>query len=466
MNFNKRRISLTAAFLLALILRCIILVEHRWDPHRPSEPFFFSEAARNFLNGKGLSWNGAYRDKVYATLKESGRFMELDEIPLPQEERLEPWRGRAPGYVGIVIFVFWLMGTLKFFYVRLLAVFLDSAAIFFMNSIGARVSGDWRAGQVSAWVYALWIPNAIVSHLPNHDGVMAFFVLASLWTAWRAVETDRPWAYIMAAMAAATGMYIRQEPFLFPFLWGFGLFLLKGPRPALLRGGAMMMIILLAMAPWSYRNKKLDGRWYFLMPEIWMSIYLSVWEYDYARRFSLPPTEDVIKEALTPRGIALRTPESEAVFKTRCLDVIRKAPIWFLINVMGRQVMRYTLYPITNWTFLAREPWLAEYRARGGTIVGYLIHYPVNFIARFFGKASESLFFVLALVGIWIKKHEWRRYYFLWIIPLYYIAGYSAIHAGPSYILPGKTPLLILSSVALVAFWDRWRSKRTLLNHA
>lgn len=281
---------------------------------------------------------------------------------------------------------------------------------------------------------------------------MSFFVLLALFLFLKALDTQRLSDYAAASVAVIAGMYIRQEPILFPFLWTAGLVLIKGAGRALRPGLLMIGLLFASMLPWMCRNYKMDHRWYFLMPEAWMTIYTGIWTFDDARRFNLDNPEDFL---VANPHVTRRSPQSEALYRSKALPVILEEPLWFMKNVFIRQLLRNTIYSKTNWTFLAEEPWLVEYKAKGGTTLGYLKDHPAQFFCRFFGKGSESLFFILALGGIWLARRNWRKVYFLWSIPLCYIGAYSIMHGGPSYVLPGKAPLLILSSFCLVACWDR-----------
>lgn len=444
--------SVFIAMAVGLVLRASILYIYRNEPHRPNEPFVFSEAAFNFMRGKGFSWDIGFKDKIHEAHQAQRRFIEIDEVPRPKEENLVPWRARAPGYPLYLALVFLLTGSLKAMYGHWLAVLLDGLAAWFIYKIGRHFFEN-RVAIVAAWVYALWVPNAIQAHLPNHDSLMSFLILMSLLLFLRAMRVNSWWRYGAAGVATSVAMYFRQEPLLFPILWTFGLVLLLGLRPGLLRGAFLAAIVFASTIPWSWRNYRVENRWYFMMPEAWTAMYIGIWQYDYDHHFGLQEPMQTLSEA----GMldSWRSTVSERFFKNKCLSIIRNNPMWFLNNVILRQLARYTIYPISNWTFFAREPWLKTYLAKGGTVLGYLVHYPVNFFSRFFGKLSESLFFVLALLGIWLTRANWKKIYFLWSIPLFYIVGYLPLHAGPSYLLPGKSPLLILSAVTLVWCWDQ-----------
>ncbi|MBI4062704.1 MAG: glycosyltransferase family 39 protein [Elusimicrobia bacterium] len=383
--------------------------------------------------------------------------IETNEVKVDREELIF-WRGRFPGY-SIFLAVTQFFGAQRILPARIIQIVVDSLACLFIYGIGLLIF-DHRVGLWSAWMYAFWLPNALVACMPNQDSFMSVFILSSLYFFILAMQKDSWRLVLLTAFILIIGTHMREEPFMFPVVWGFGLIFWKGFKKALAYSSVLMVLMLLGMAPYIIRNYRLEGRLAMLTPHIWDGIYSSIVLEDTQGRWGYKPVEQAMLEE---KGVvyAGATVERMNFCKEKALRVIREDPWWYVRNILLPQISLFTIFPYSIISHYSGEPWLVDYLKSGGTSWGYLIYYPWQFFGRLLGKVSEGLVFLLAVLGIWLARSRWTATYVLWITPLYYMAGYLPIKVLPSYLIPPKALLLVLAAYAVITIskaFGNWRA--------
>lgn len=455
--------SLWLAILCAFIFRGVLMCKTYYTQLRASEPQIFSDSARHLLKGQGLVYDLNLRDKIYELTYKEKRMVDIDEVPIPEgPERLAPWSSHPPGYILFLAATFKVFNTEKVLASRIIQIILDSIVCFFIFGIASRLF-EKRTALVAAWIFALWPSNALIAGRVGYYGIMTFFLMGALYFLIRAMEKDSWKFYLVSALFLTGGVMVRQDISLTPLVWAFGLLLIKGwkravPAAAIL-GGVMFV---LGMFPWAIRNHHLNGKWYFMNQEKWEHIYDAAYFMDPGGRWNLPEVNTALKMA--GQDLVLGTHERDAFFKEKVLNIWRTDFWAFFRYVVLRQLARFTIYPESILSGYGGEPWLVDYLKDGGTVLGYLIHHPWQFFARFCGKVLEAGAFILAALGLWIYRRRWKEFIFLYGVTLYFFAAYAVLLALPLYMVPPKTPLLIFTAAALVYLSDKFKERKHARN--
>ena len=182
----------------------------------------------------------------------------------------------SPGAPLLYAASFFLTGGAREGTARIVEALMGTAAILVVFALGARLAaGGWRAGGASA------APDT-VSPLARWTGLLAAFavavyppfihstgelmseppailtlpaaVLAFLW----AGERERWWAWLVPGfLFGLTAMFRPEYLFvaaLFVVLAAIRVWIGRGPRPALVAAGALLVALLVAIVPWTIRN--------------------------------------------------------------------------------------------------------------------------------------------------------------------------------------------------------------------
>jgi hypothetical protein len=200
----------------AILVRLFVFVHARSLEYGSSAAFKLGDTARNILEGRGIMWDPLY----LKMLNEESRsrdainppFELFEEVipPSPSPERLEPFRGRPPGYSFILAATWKIFGKKLFVYSQAFFVFLDLCACIGIWWLAGRIFGE-RAGFVSGMCYALMFPNAVMSIFPGHDAIGTFplvFGAFFYWLGFRNEGSNYELLYLAVAVSLSSTLIV------------------------------------------------------------------------------------------------------------------------------------------------------------------------------------------------------------------------------------------------------------------
>jgi 4-amino-4-deoxy-L-arabinose transferase-like glycosyltransferase len=230
--------------------------------------------------------------------------------------------------------------------VSLNALFSAMTAIMILR-LGKRDLGDW-VGILAAWIWALWLYEAIVSIRLWESGLTTLLLMLALW--WLpSLTSARPWRWclfgLLAGIAAQTNTtMLAMFPCFYAWLW-----LHSGKQSRVSRRWLYVSagIFVLTLVPWTIRNYRAFGK---LMPlrdnfglELWIGNRPGADEaHQYPSAFPLiDPTE--YNQLGELRFMELK--------QSQAFEFIGQHPAEFL-QLSGRRIVRFWSEPKNSWWFV------------------------------------------------------------------------------------------------------------------
>jgi 4-amino-4-deoxy-L-arabinose transferase-like glycosyltransferase len=169
----------------------------------------------------------------------------------------------SPGAPLLYAASFYVTGGPREGTARIVEALMGVAAIFVVFALGERLGGRGTArgrwtGLLAAFAVAVYPPfihstGELMSEPPAILTLPAA-VLAFLW----AGEQERPWAWLVPGfLFGLTAMFRPEYLFVaavFVVLAAIRIWVGRGPRPALVGAGALLIALLVAIVPWTIRN--------------------------------------------------------------------------------------------------------------------------------------------------------------------------------------------------------------------
>jgi hypothetical protein len=213
--------------------------------------------------------------------------------------------------------------------------------------LGKRDFGDW-VGILAAWIWALWLYEAIVSIRLWESGLTALLLVLALWWLPGLADSERPlrWCLfgLLGGIAAQTNTtMLAMFPCFYAWLW------LRSEKQSRVTNRWLYIsaaIFILTLVPWTIRNYRAFGR---LMPlrdnfglELWIGNRAGADEaHQYPSAFPLiDPTE--YNQLGELRFMELK--------QGQAFKFIREHPSEFL-RLSGRRVVRFWTEPKNSWWF-------------------------------------------------------------------------------------------------------------------
>ncbi len=166
-----------------------------------------------------------------------------------------------PGWIALIAFVQMLGGGLLA--TKLLGAFLGGIATVFIAGI---THSFWnrRAALIAAWLYALWPGGIAISSVVGTDIPAATALVAALWCLIRFTPTTPLRATLVFGIVMGLAAYLRAVTLPLSALAVVPLLGLGVPlRHAILRTALAVVVVLVVLSPWAWRNHRMEGHWTF-----------------------------------------------------------------------------------------------------------------------------------------------------------------------------------------------------------
>jgi hypothetical protein len=243
--------------------------------------------------------------------------------------------------------------------VGLNALFSALTAVVILR-LGKRDFGE-MTGILAAWVWGLWLYEAVVSIRLWESGLTALFLVIALWWLPRVAESVRLWHWclfgLLAGIAAQTNStMLAMFPCFYGWLW---IRTPRGSRSFNRRLFLSICIFVLTLVPWTIRNYAAFGR---VLPlrdnfglELWIGNRAAA---DEAHQY--PSAFPLIDPSEYNRLGELRFMETK---RQEALEFIHQHPTEFL-RLSARRFVRFWTEPKGSWWFvISLLAWIGLARA-------------------------------------------------------------------------------------------------------
>jgi len=445
------RKKLVLTFLLALCVRLTLLglLHHT---------YFFSgitveegDIAHHISTGEGFVINKELANFIAHKQNQTQRLWDYEDFERPEEEKLVPYWHSLPGYAGLLAVTYRIFGHERYIYLQILQAIADSFLVFFIFSIAAWLFNP-GVGFFSALLFAFWIPEARLSIAALHDAPMTLVLVLAAFFWIKYLTTNSKWFALAPAAILGLGSFIRSDYIFLPIFFGIALYLYKRDfKKSFLLAISSLMLIFVILSPWGIRNYRVFAKFQMTRTALWQSVWEGFGEFN-------NPFGAVLDDQVTFQQIKRKFPDMEydslqyqGVLKEKVIKALKSDPVWYIGMLPKRLGNMLLLRNVNDWGFPV-NPKLSFRRVRLPFLV-YLKFmakkHPSKLIHRIVPRVLELLLLLLALLGVWVYRREWRKIMLVFCIPVYAILSHLPIYWEPRYILPAQFPYLILCAAFL-----------------
>lgn len=345
---------------------------------------------------------------------------------------IQPSRDRPPAYPFFLTLIYAVIGRNLY-----VVVFLQSLLAVLTAYLSARLAEhvfDERAGWLVALLVATYPALIYYDTRTLREGPTAFFVVLTVYLAWRAAAGSRRALFFCGVCIAVSSMnrpetLVLIVPACLISLWG-------RPRQEILKLICLVLIPIFACwVPWSIRNKVTFGSW----SPVRAGLVSTIW---FGSRWAASGGDDQTPEARAAIRSEFRTKikgASDAEFETRFKDDLSQdvlgRPLWF-IQMVGKKAVMFWKDANGVKKTLPRIHWTL----------------PIALNTYYYSLL------LLALLACVVFRHRLPVRHLLITIVIY--AGtYAILHVRNRYRVPLLPIVFILSSGGLVYLFDRFRDR-------
>jgi len=449
--------ALGGALVLAITVRLLLLSFLHHNYFLTGITVAEGEMAYHLARGRGFVINPSHMNKVAEQQNRIERLVDIMDVPSPEKEVLEPYHHALPGYALLLSFFYRVTGKARYLELQIFQAILDSIGVFLVYILTRRTLGSTSIGIISAYLYALWIPQARLSIAPLHDAPMAFLLLLSTLIFFEGEKKNSKGLMALSAVLLGLSAYIRSDYIFLPAFFAVAAFIkrARGEKRALMliNGFWMVCLVFLILLPWGLRNYVTFHRFTILRPVLWQSIWEGFGEF--SNPFGAVLDDKVAFEMVQKEHpkISYFDPEYQEILRNKSLKAIKEHPEWFIM-MLPRRFLRM-LFAVNDWGFLP-ESNFSSFKAKGGGFLDYLSTTDsLQIFLRVVRRIVENGLVFMALAGLILLRKRWRYLTILLSVPACGFLMHLPIYWEPRYLLPGNFPFLILAGVAIEAIYQR-----------
>lgn len=443
----KKKLILLVIFIIALVIRLGILnITHHTN--------FYGgmlanegDIAHNIATGKGNVINEQFASSVGMRQTKLNKIIDYEDVQRPKYEELTPDYHNLPGYSFLLAVTYRIFGHERYIYLELIQAFMDSLLIFVMFFIANQLFGK-TIGLLSAFLFAIWIPEARLSVAGIHDAPTLFFVMPSTYFFVKYIKNNKLGWLIICFIFLGVGGYVKSDFILLPVFFGIATYLyFRNFKKAFLVSLSGLLIIFIILVPWGIRNYREFGKFEFTRTVVWQGVWAGFGEFK-------NPFGAFLNDKITYKqvqkeypGVEYRSPEYQEILKRKAIQAIKSNPTWCISSLPRRFVNMLLLRNFNDWGFPIDSQ--LSFRNQNISLFKYIFKYPNQFLFRAIPRVFEPLFFLLCLCGIWLSRKMWKDAILILCVPIYAILSHVPLHWEPRYTLQAQFPYLIFCSIFL-----------------
>ena len=359
-----------------------------------SRPYL--EVAQNVIDGRGAVLN-----------------VDVGRIGDVSKWEYHPFIDRPLGYVFLVLLpgVF----TSSPVGVQVLHSILSALSAVILFFVGREIFGE-RTAFWGALLYAIWPLSARFEIAILPDGVMPFFILATLWLVLRGIKSGTVW-FGLAGLVCGVGMTMRPDIMLLPLVLAAGLFFCMK-----VRSGSVVLLagVVLVVGLHTVRNYDVTGE----IAPLGLGNGVSMWE-------GISQFGDTLGTVYGDEKMAEREGYRDWAYPNgverdrkrfgEAVKIISENPAWYAGVMMKR--IPVLLTPSMNITPYPMVPVREFMRSPENTALAYFLLNPLPVAVRLLVVLLQYLSLVLAVYALWVHLGNGL----LWL-PAAVIAYYVIIH--------------------------------------
>ena len=393
-------------------------------------------ATRDVKQARPEGFYPAFHDSMSAVWEAEGRLYGVVEWGKPNSFF-------EPVYPLFSAAMYILFGD-NFFFWRLVNILLSSALVYFVYDLGKRAFRDERIGTWAA-LYACFYPHYLFyGRILMAETLLILMLALIVWAYFRLLDQPRfGWALLLGS---AFGIFVLTRSFLiayFPVALILIVIFTKDRRRFAL-GGVAALGLMLTLAPWVYRNYRVQGQFLLLSTRsgynLWMRNNPYFIEDEYAAmgvKFS-PEYLDKLHYREYILGYPAFRPEQGELERNE------------ILSLEGMKFLR------ANPGFFFKLCWIRFQWTIGWRGIGLG---PLQNMISLISYGPILLGFVASLIWGWGRLSAVLP---LWSLVGYFVLFYSLMHEGLRYRLPADSLMMLLAVFTAVTIYDRYLKRGNL----
>ncbi len=355
------------------------------------------ELARNILNGRGLVVNQQHISTILQTWRSTSTLVDLEDIPPPSSEYLEPEYFNEPGY-GLLLAGLWKIFGQRWISIRLLQILIDTGMIFLMFTMGMCV---WNrtTGLFAAGLYAVLIPQIELAVRPHRDAWVTFaFIVSTFFLLQLTLSRQKRKEVLIAvgiAFVVALTAWLRSTILVYVVVLALTMFFLKSFRRATMLSAIVITVFVALLSPLLVRNCTAFGKFMVTRGAVWHSFWAGVGQF--RNPYGMKESDEFIVKYFQQRYPSAHygTPEYEDVLKDKALKLLSEHPWWYASTVFRRAAVIIS-------PKIGRETFFED--SSRPTNTGIL---NVG-LSRWILLLIDGLMVATLLTGFWLCRKKWR----------------------------------------------------------
>ncbi|MBN2055091.1 glycosyltransferase family 39 protein, partial [bacterium] len=321
--------------------------------------------------------------------------------------------------------------------VKVVQAVLGAVTVVCIAGIAAQVAG--LLAGLAAGLLAAWYPTFIFYDcLIMKEGPGLFFTTAAFFVLVRLPGSNRIRRFLAAGMLFGLAVMTRGNLMLFiPFLLAWIACTASGGATARIRAAlAVALGCALILAPVTIRNRVVGGEWVLLTAQGGANLFIGNNPYSdgaaarppYLRMSPEFEEDDFRHHAEQALGRSLTAKEINAYWKRQALAFITSQPREALALTFRKARLFFNYYEIPD---------------------NYNLYFYRRYSALLYNPIGYGVVLVLALTGMVVLVHQWRRLSLLYLIVPVYAGSVIMFHVYARYRL-SIVPFLIVFAAALL----------------
>ena len=367
-----------------------------------------------FLNGYGMAAGYGYQEyfdeseSFMVDLMEQINQGQLDRLtpevalPLPENRHYSNFR-HPPGTSLLVYFFHRTFGGPADKYVLALSIFLDSLAAVLLMQVVGKLLGQ-KMALITGLLYIFCLPVLFhTAYAKSSIGMMMFFMVAIVAVVIKAVQSRGAfsiWGFVIGGLLLGICSYFRSDYIVLPFFILPGI-ILSGKKWSFAFGrvAIMILMVLVVLSPWAYRNYQCSQRLIFTSAIGPAAFYAGLGTSQ--NPWGLTTSDDELhKEAQANGHTHAWSLSANDYFLERYKACVRQHPLGWLKVILHKLPFAVATPYYWGFNWPDRKQTFMHFAEDNKSRFQVLCENPIGIFAKFWDRVFSAVFVFLCLVGV------------------------------------------------------------------
>lgn len=450
-NFWRKNIILGAIILAAVLMRLFFALQIAQEPANPGLIVTNGEAARNFTLGRGLVLEGGALRMAFEEGEKAGRLIDPQDLPIKESAaaHYQPFYHDELGYPLFLGILWSIAGESRYILAQLFQIFFAGLAVVGVYRIASVVFSSYVIGLLSAFLYAIYVPEAKLAALPHQYAWTGILIVFNVWLLVEAYKRkESGLIYFFAAflgVLGGIGAIMRSTLLLVPAVDIIFLFFAFRAKRAIMLSAIVFMFFAFFMISLFLHNSSAVGEGRVTRKTFWHSVAVGLGQFP--NPWGILPIDGSVGDFVKKQGYSVDyypSAETETFLKKEIINEIKENPFWYMGTIAER--IPLSLFPF-HWAMTQGK---IDVAVHDGERVFFRVPFGLGALLQAF---IATVWVGLALIGMWLARSFWRAWLSVFLMWGYIVMIHSAILVQPLYMHAVSFVYAMFSAYALYVFF-------------